>query len=151
MKYLALLLLAIAPASAGNWSVAPGLSPSDLGAITIHDFKSKGTDAGFQWDALHFKDKGVEEFEGGSFVVQRDTDKHVILGPDLGLPGASLGDVCGLITDLAPTWTWVNAIKPYAALAHAYVNVGWDFSRPSAMHLSPDLIGAGGVLKFGGN
>lgn len=66
MKYLALLLaLAAVPANAGNWSANLGLSPSDLGAITVHDFKSKGTDTGFQWDALHFKDKGIEEFEGG--------------------------------------------------------------------------------------
>lgn len=134
---------------AGNWSTKLGLSPSDIGGIVVHDYITKGTDSGIQWDAIHFKDRGIEQAEGGAFAVQRDTDKHLILGPDIGVPGSTLGDICNLVTDLAPSWTWIDAVQPYAAYLHAYFNFGWDFSRPQIMRLRPDLVGTGGVLKFG--
>ena len=148
---LTLLLAAAAlPARASDWTGKFGNDAGSFGGILIHDFSNNGTDTGLQWDAEHIRYQGDEVAEAGVFVIQRDTDKHVILGPDGGVPGADLGSVAACLHNLVD-WNWLTTAQQWGQYAHAYFVFGWDASRIEAAHLRPDLYGLGGVLKFGGS
>ena len=131
-----------------NWSGKLGLDAGSFGGLVVHDFRSKGTLAGIQWDMLHILYSGKEVAELGSFVVQRDNDKHLLAGPSFGTAGAGLGTVASNIKNYFD-WPILSALEDVGKYVHAYINVGWDLSRPNSMHLKPELVGLGGVVKFG--
>lgn len=145
-------LLLAASAAAADFSVKPGLDARSLGGIVVHDFKTEGTISGLQWDALHILYKGdIEVAELGAFGARRDGDRHILVGPSFGTPGGDLAGVACWLQDHDVDWAWLKVASGYGRYVHAYVNIGWDFSMAAKMKLSPDLVGLGGVLKFGGD
>lgn len=145
---IAFLALA-ASAQASPWSGKLGLDYASFGAIIVHDFKTQSTASGAQWDMLHVLYNGKETAEVGAFVVQRDVDRHPILGPSLGAPGGGIGAIAQNAQGLFD-WAFLPVLADYGKYVHTYVNVGWDFSNIRALHVNPDLLGLGGVVKFGG-
>lgn len=135
-------------ASASDFKGRLGLDSGSIGAILVHDFKSAGTLSGAEWDTLHISFKDKEVAEVGAFVVRRDGDRHILAGPSLGAPGGDLATISDNISEYFD-WPVLNILGTYGQYVHGYLNVGWDFSEFNKMRPNPDLIGLGGVLKFG--
>ncbi len=148
MKNIALLLLLTGIANASPWSGKLGLDANSVGGLVVHDFRSQGTLAGVQWDTFHILYKEKETAEIGAFLVSRDKDKHLLAGPSFGAAGAGVGTIATNIKNYFD-WQFLTALEDAGKYVHAYINVGWDLSRPREMHWKPELIGLGGVVKFG--
>lgn len=151
-KTAVILLLAAlasaAPARASEWSGKLGLDAGSIGGIVVHDFATKATVSGLEWDATHILYNGAEVAEAGAYVGKRDVDAHFLAGPSIGTPAGSLAVLAKNVQQFID-WPFLSTVADYGQYVHAYVNVGWDLTRIQQAHARPDLIGAGGVLKFG--
>lgn len=152
MRKIALTLMALGCCAirtyASDWSLKLGLDAGSFGGLVVHDFMTKASLSGLEWDGEHIQYKGNEAAEIGVFAAERDFDKHFLIGPSFGVPGTDLG----VIAQNAETyfdWGWLPSVADYGKYVHAYFNIGWDFSRANLLKARPDLVGLGGVLKFG--
>lgn len=154
MKKLFAVLLAwcawlpMSQAHASAFSSKLGLNADSFGGIFVHDFQKSATLTGLQWDASHIFYKEKEVAEVGFFGGKRDVDAHLIVGPSFGTPGGSLGSIFNNAKQYVD-WPFLDTLQDMGQYVHAYFNIGWDLSKPKSMKATPDLIGLGGVLKFG--
>lgn len=145
--FLSLLVLAVS-AQASPWSGRLGLDRGSIGGIEVHDFAKEATVTGIEWDVEHINYSGTEVAEAGIYVGKRDVDAHFIVGPSLGTPMGSVATFAKNV-HMFVDWPFLTAVEDYGKYVHAYFNIGWDVVAIDKAHAQPDLIGFGGVLKFG--